>query len=106
MSQPLDLEAYEDLLRKAALATGEVRDRVDTVLTTLQGALSGRGAPWGDDQIGDQFTQGEDGYFETRKDFFESLTNIRTTFANFSTGQTEAADKLEAQELANRDTFR
>lgn len=104
MTQPL--EVYEDLLRKAADATGEVRDRVDSVLSTLKGSLKGRGAPWGDDKIGLQFVEGPKGYIAARDDFFESLGNVRTTFAGFSTGQTEAADKLEAQEQASRDTFR
>lgn len=102
----MGVENYPPLLDKAAQKTGEVRDRINAVLTTLSASLAGRGAPWGNDKIGDQFTQGENGYFASRENLTTSAANMATTFDNFSTSQTDAAFHLRTMDLGNGDQYR
>ncbi|MFC3964551.1 hypothetical protein [Nocardia jiangsuensis] len=94
------LEAYEDRLRLAATATDGVRDRINGVLTTLTSAIDGRGAPWGNDAIGNQFLNGSDGngYAVGRTNLVEGTGNMATTFGNFCGAQTEAANQLAAMD--------
>ncbi|MEV0356845.1 hypothetical protein AB0H71_12355 [Nocardia sp. NPDC050697] len=94
------LEAYADRLRLAATATDGVRDRITGVLTTLTTAIDGRGAPWGNDAIGDQFLNGSDGngYSAGRTNLVQGTGNMATTFGNFSSAQTTAANDLAAMD--------
>lgn len=103
------IELDPDLLRQAAQKTGHVRDRINSVMSTLQASLAGRGAPWGNDKIGDNFyngPNGNDGYQASRKNLTTNTANMSTTFGNFSTNQTGTADYLERQDRGNADGFR
>jgi hypothetical protein len=95
-----------DLFEKAALKTGDVRDRVSAVLTTLESTLAGRGAPWGEDKMGHQFSEGPDGYKSAREKMFTNIKNAVTSFGNFSSGQTQTADLLRAMDVRNGDSFK
>ncbi|WP_454198385.1 WXG100 family type VII secretion target [Nocardia sp. Marseille-Q1738] len=103
------IELDPDLLRQAAQKTSHVRDRINSVMSTLQTSLAGRGAPWGNDKIGDNFyngPNGNDGYQASRKNLTTNATNMSTTFGNFSTNQARTADYLERQDRRNADGFR
>jgi hypothetical protein len=103
------IELDPDLLRQAAQKTSHVRDRINTVLSTLQTSLANRGAPWGNDKLGDQFVNGSDGntgYFASHANLTTSSSNMATTFGNFSTNQTDTASFMERQDRGNAYAFR
>ncbi|WP_330233024.1 hypothetical protein OHA40_11405 [Nocardia sp. NBC_00508] len=103
------IELDPDLLRQAARKTGHVRDRINSVMSTLQTSLAGRGAPWGNDKIGDNFyngPNGNDGYRASRENLTTNSANTASTLGNLSTNQTDTADYLARQDRRNGDGFR
>ncbi|MFI6046315.1 hypothetical protein ACIA8C_32175 [Nocardia sp. NPDC051321] len=97
-----------DLFFKAAKKTGDARDRINTVLHTLQASLNARGNPWGNDTLGRNFAKGPDGtggYTSSRDNMITGAQNIAGSLDNFSTGQTKSAELLEKMEHGNRDGF-
>lgn len=106
MSERVELDP--DRLRQAAQKTAHVRDRIDTVMGTLRTSLAGRGQPWGNDKIGDQFYNGADGnggYDASVTNLDTSTSNISTTFGNFSYNQASTAGYLETQDQHNGEGF-
>jgi len=103
-----NVENYPDLLDTAATKTGDVQDRIDTVLNTLQTSLAGRGAPWGNDKLGNQFANGDgnNGYLCQNEALNTGAGNLASTFANFSNSQSTAAGKLRKMEDGNEGQFR
>ncbi|MGV9663643.1 hypothetical protein ACWDUL_25885 [Nocardia niigatensis] len=99
------LEAYKDLLVTASGKTGQVRDGIQGVVDTFTASADGRGEPWGNDSLGRQFANGEQGYLASKKNMIEGARNMAGTFANFSKSQKDSADELERQEQANRESF-
>ncbi|MBF6327542.1 hypothetical protein [Nocardia transvalensis] len=96
----MTVEFDPDLFRAAAAKTGDVRDRIKTVMDTLTASLDS-GSPWGNDAIGSQFYDGKNGYGETKRNLYEGGGNFQTTFGNFSKGQHDTANLLERQDHAN-----
>ncbi|WP_067646785.1 hypothetical protein [Nocardia harenae] len=94
------LEVYVDRLRFAATTTDRVRDRINEVVTTLTATIEGRGAPWGDDAVGNQFLNGSDGngYAAARTALIDGSGNMATSFGNFSDAQNKAANELVAMD--------
>ncbi|MGW6724408.1 hypothetical protein ACWF9G_00760 [Nocardia sp. NPDC055029] len=100
------VKVYEDLLRKAAGKTGDVRDRVNGVLDNLVNSLDARGEPWGHDTTGNAFAEGESGYKAGRDGLLESGRNAAKTMDSYSDAQTTAADKLRDMDLEGEGNFR
>ncbi|MEU7142916.1 hypothetical protein ABZ942_25965 [Nocardia sp. NPDC046473] len=90
------------LFYKAAQKTGDARDRINTVLHTLQASLNARGNPWGNDSLGRNFATG---YTSSRDNMITGAQNIAGSLDNFSTGQIKSAELLEKMEHGNRDGF-
>ncbi|WP_227998526.1 hypothetical protein [Nocardia australiensis] len=100
-----NLKHDAELFEKAAHKTGYVRDRVNSVLSTLEGSLHGRGKPWGEDKLGDQFFEGDQGYKVSREKLFTNIKNAAASFDNFSNGQTTSAELLRKMDHSNSDGF-
>ena len=85
-----------------------MRDRVNGVLDTLTTSINGRGKPWGNDTLGQNFVNGQnnDGYSAGKKNLIESAENIAGTMDSFHDGQVESADFLQDMEDGNRDGMR
>ncbi|MBF6171418.1 hypothetical protein [Nocardia blacklockiae] len=96
----MTVELDPDRFRAAANKTADVRDKIKGVLDTLTASLD-PGTPWGNDKIGAQFYNGENGYGATKKNLYENGGNFQTTFGEFSQGQRDAAEKLKGQDHAN-----
>ncbi|WP_157513920.1 hypothetical protein [Nocardia concava] len=99
------LEAYEDLLTKAAGKTDKVRDGIEKVMSTLASATAGRGEPWGNDTLGGNFANSDQGYIASKKNILEGATNMAGTFGNFSDGQRKAAEELKTMDHGNGEGF-
>ncbi|MTE11534.1 hypothetical protein [Nocardia aurantiaca] len=99
------LESYRDLLVKASEKTGEVRDGINGVVNTFTAQADSLGTPWGNDSLGNQFANGDQGYLASKKNILEGASNMAGTFANFSQSQKDSADELERTEEANRQGF-
>ena len=100
------LEAYKDLLVAAAGKTGDVRDGIQRVVNTFTASAESRGEPWGNDSLGRQFSQGDQGYLASKKNMVEGATNMAGTFGNFSKSQQDSADKLDQMDHGNADGFK
>ncbi|MBF6356149.1 hypothetical protein IU449_16645 [Nocardia higoensis] len=101
----MTVENYPPLLDKAAQATGEVRDRINGVLSTLAASLAARGEPWGNDKLGKQFAEGDQGYVKSKENLEKSAGNMAISFGNFSKTQTDAARELRKMERGNGDQY-
>ncbi|MFG1794409.1 hypothetical protein [Nocardia sp. NPDC049149] len=102
-----NVENDPDLLRKAAQnKTGHVRDRLNSVLSTLEASLAGRGRPWGDDKIGHQFFDGDNGYGIGREHATKNVRNASTSFDNFEKGQVTSAGMLKTMDHGNAQNYR
>ncbi|RJO72082.1 hypothetical protein D5S18_23165 [Nocardia panacis] len=92
---------YPSLLRQAGGKTSDIHDRIINVLTALEASIAGRGEPWGDDKIGHQFTQGDNGYLASQEGSTKSGRSMAASFDSFSTSQYRAADTLERTDRNN-----
>ncbi|MEC3955050.1 hypothetical protein VMT65_18560 [Nocardia sp. CDC153] len=99
------LHSYQDLLTKASQKTGEVRDGIKGVVDGFTSQADALGTPWGNDSLGRQFANGDQGYLASKKNIIEGATNMAGTFGNFSTSQQESADKLGSMDQANGEGF-
>ncbi|WP_157513921.1 hypothetical protein [Nocardia concava] len=99
------LHSYQDLLTKASQKTGEVRDGIKGVVDGFTSQADGLGTPWGNDSLGRQFAEGDQGYKASMKNIVEGARNMAGTFGNFSKTQQESADKLGSMDQANREGF-
>lgn len=104
MSEKLGHDA--DLFEKAAERTDAIRDRVNSVRSTLEAALRGRGTPWGNDKLGEQFAEGPNGYKVARGQLIGNIKTTSTNFGNFYTGKTDTAKVLRRMDQSNGDGFR
>ncbi|MET8422600.1 hypothetical protein [Nocardia sp. NPDC004860] len=90
---------------RASEKTGEVRDGINGVVNTFTAQSDALGTPWGNDSLGSQFANGDQGYLASKKNILEGASNMAGTFANFSKSQKDSADELERTEEANREGF-
>jgi uncharacterized protein YukE len=96
MADPLGVTPAE--LRATAEHLADVSTRMNGVLSSLQGKLSGEGAAWGDDSIGNQFANGGEGYL-AQKHWVDGSIDAKTSLLDeYSDGLRTAADTLEQQD--------
>lgn len=95
-----------DLFEKATERTNAIRDRVNSVQSTLEAALEGRGTPWGNDKLGQQFAEGTEGYKVAREQLIANIETTSTNFGHFYTGKTDTAKVLRRMDQSNGDGFR
>ncbi|WP_433205070.1 hypothetical protein ACQP1G_17295 [Nocardia sp. CA-107356] len=98
-----------ELLRMAAKKTSRARDRVDSVINTLQASIAAREKSWGNDLLGDPFANGQGGaggYLKSRDNMIEGARNVAGTMDNFYHGQVKWASYLDQKEHGNSDLFR
>ncbi|MBL1075209.1 hypothetical protein JK358_12480 [Nocardia sp. 2] len=100
------LEAYKDLLRTAKSRTTTVQEGLESVLATLEGALGGRVAPWGDDTLGNNFSNGPEGYLASRDNMVRGARNMAGTFGNVADGQADALELLSRMDGGNAGAYR
>ncbi|MCV7283254.1 hypothetical protein H7J88_26820 [Mycolicibacterium flavescens] len=96
MADPLGVTPPD--LRAASQHLNDVSTRMKEVLSTLRDSLSGEGAAWGDDKIGDQYANGDSGYL-AQQDWVDGSVAAKTGLLDYySTGLKEAADSFEQQD--------
>ncbi|WP_155981757.1 hypothetical protein [Nocardia sp. BMG111209] len=99
------VEVNPDALRAAAGRTAEVHDRVHDIFTSLQNALSAKGTPWGNDEYGQRFAEGENGYLAQSRNQTGGIATVAATFDGFATAQGVAVTTLLGTEDGNADSF-
>jgi uncharacterized protein YukE len=96
MSDPLGVTPPE--LRATSKHLNDVSTRMKDVLSELQANLSGEGAAWGDDEIGDQYANGEAGYL-AQQGWVDGSVDAKTGLLDYySRGLKTAADSFEQQD--------
>ncbi|MEU7142922.1 hypothetical protein ABZ942_25995 [Nocardia sp. NPDC046473] len=91
-------EFHPDEFRTAAGKTAHVGDRITDVVNNLTSTLAGRGSPWGDDKMGNQFANGpggSDGYHSSKKNLVDGTTGMAGTFKDVAANQRKVADQLQ-----------
>lgn len=93
-------------LRGAAGRMGDLRDRVDGILATLERSLQAKGSAWGGDGYGSTFADGDQGYIAAHKNLAEGIGNTAKTLDSYADGQNKAADLLAHTDKHNGNGFR
>jgi uncharacterized protein YukE len=98
MSDPLGVTPAD--LRSTSKHLNDVSTQMKDVLSSLQGKLSGEGAAWGDDSLGDQYANGASGYL-AQQDWVDGSIGAKTGLLDYySKGLKTAADTFEQQDEA------
>ncbi|MFD4438588.1 WXG100 family type VII secretion target [Nocardia sp. NPDC058519] len=92
-------------VRGAAGKMGDLRDRMNTILTNLAASLDAKGAPWGGDGYGSTFADGDQGYIAARENLTTGIGNTAKTFDSYSDGQYKAVELLARTEQRSTDSF-
>jgi len=96
MSDPLGVTPPD--LRSTSKHLNDVSTRMKEVLSSLRENLSAEGAAWGDDQIGDQYANGDSGYL-AQQDWVDGSVDAKTGLLDYySRGLKTAADSFEQQD--------
>jgi hypothetical protein len=98
MSDPLGVTPPD--LRSTSQHLNDVSTRMKDVLSSLREKLSGEGAAWGDDKIGDQYANGDSGYL-AQQGWVDGSVEAKTGLLDYySKGLKTAADTFEQQDQA------
>ncbi len=96
MTEPLGVTPAD--LRAASGYLADVSTRMKEVQSALRAMLSGEGAAWGHDKIGNQFASGGQGY-HSQRDWVDGSIDAKTGLLDYySDGLRTAADTLEQQD--------
>ncbi|MTE16259.1 hypothetical protein [Nocardia aurantiaca] len=99
------VEVNAEALHTAADKTAQVHDQVRDILSSLQNALSAKGTPWGNDEYGQRFAGGENGYLAQSGNQTDGIATIATSFDHFATTQSKATDALTGVDGSNARGF-
>lgn len=103
-------EVDPDDFRAASRKAIDVQTQINRVVSNLESALDGRGEPWGNDKMGNQFlngAEGKPGYKEGKKNLTDGARALGSGAKSLADAEVEAADKIEEiLERGNRDGFR
>ncbi|GAA5063135.1 hypothetical protein [Nocardia callitridis] len=72
-----------------------ISGRVGEIVWGLKNTLNAKGYPWGHDNYGDKFTEGEEGYSTSSKNLLNGADNMVTSLAQFGNGMGDAANKMD-----------
>jgi uncharacterized protein YukE len=87
-------------LRATSQHLNDASSRMKDVLRSLRESLSGEGAAWGDDSLGDQFAKGGSGYL-AQLGWVDGSVDAKTGLLDYySEGLKTAADSFEQQDQA------
>ncbi|RDI46163.1 hypothetical protein [Nocardia mexicana] len=103
-----NVETDPELQRQAANKAKQVSDRISDALTTLQAAAEGRGTPWGNDQYGDRFANGENnnGYEAARRNLKKLTGNLSDHSSEHGDGQQKSSKLHGDSDRTSADGFR
>jgi uncharacterized protein YukE len=98
MPDPLGVTPPE--LRATSQHLEAVSSKMKGVLSELQANLSAEGAAWGDDEIGDQYANGDAGYL-AQQGWVDGSVEAKTSLLDYyARGLKTAADSFEQQDQA------
>jgi uncharacterized protein YukE len=89
------LKVNPDDLRTASGDLGDVSARFKQVLTSLTDDLAAVGTPWGDDQTGNQFANGDSGYLAQKDWVTDSINGKTQLLDNYSQNLSTAATDFQ-----------
>lgn len=83
-----------------------VASRISAVLSKVAAASTSYNGSWGDDDFGRGFAGGDNGYTKSDENLQTVLASKVALLNSYSKGLTGAADKLQATEDGNTESFR
>ncbi|MBF6327537.1 hypothetical protein [Nocardia transvalensis] len=101
-----DLEAYTEKLRRAGEDTAAVRDLLHDIAAEARTAMSGLIPACGDDEFGNKFRCGEEGFESVMNGVIDGTAKSGDSWGQMSKGQYDAAKELERREQDSTDRLR
>jgi uncharacterized protein YukE len=96
MTEPLQVTPTD--VRITADQIASVSTQMKTIQSTLQSNLASLGAPWGDDEAGNNFANGSGGYLAQLASVNADITNKTQVLDQFNEQLNDAADSLQQQD--------
>lgn len=88
-------------LRQAAAKMEGVGRRTGDIISTLKNTLNAQGEPWGTDDYGDKFTEGDNGYTKSSTNLLTGGDNMTDSAGKFDKGMRDAATKMDDMDGAS-----
>ncbi|WP_433663175.1 hypothetical protein ACQPW1_14170 [Nocardia sp. CA-128927] len=82
-------------LRGAAAKMEAVGNKTHDIMNTLRNTLQGKGYPWGHDDYGDKFANGDKGYTKSSEGLLTGGDNMSESAGKFSSGMYGASNKID-----------
>ncbi|MGF6885532.1 hypothetical protein ABIA39_003926 [Nocardia sp. GAS34] len=82
-------------LRQAAGQMDDLGRKTGEILGTLKSTIQAQGYPWGHDDYGDKFVNGDQGYGNSEKNLLAGGDNMVGSEGKFSKGMGDAATKMD-----------
>ncbi|OBJ11681.1 hypothetical protein A5624_13065 [Mycobacterium sp. 1482292.6] len=96
MTDPLSVDP--DGLRKIAQDLQDVSTTLKQVYSSLTDKLAAEGSPWGNDQIGDQFANGDSGYLAQKEWVSNSIDGKTQLLDSYADSFMSAANDFEGND--------
>lgn len=102
------VEVNAELLRQASAKTLDVTDKVRDVFATLSAAADGLGQPWGGDNYGHKFANGEDnnGYTAARDNLKELTTDYTKQAEDQANAQNDSSKLHDNTDTNSANAFK
>jgi uncharacterized protein YukE len=95
-----DLGVTPSDLRATSQHLYDTSGRMKEILSTLRERLAAEGAAWGDDEMGEQFAQGDGGYLAQLKWVDDSVAAKTGLLDYYAKALKHSADSFERQDQA------
>ncbi|MFI5776856.1 hypothetical protein [Nocardia sp. NPDC051570] len=82
-------------LRTAADKMEDVGHKTHEIVANLRNILQAKGYPWGHDDYGDKFVNGDKGYLKSNEALLTGGDNMAGSAAQFSKSMRDAATKMD-----------
>ncbi|MFI1915054.1 hypothetical protein [Nocardia sp. NPDC020380] len=79
---------------------------LDVIKNALDAAVEAGKGSWGNDEYGDRFSGGDNGYDKRQPILENTITSVTARLRSYSKGLNDGATKLEQTEKDNADGFK
>ncbi|QIS17797.1 type VII secretion target [Nocardia terpenica] len=100
------IEAETQHLRNVASELDEVAGEVNGILSSVAAASSAHWGKWGNDDFGQKFAGGDNGYEKSDSNLQAVVKSRSGLMSSYSSGLRDAAQKLDDMDHGNAGTFK
>ncbi|KZM69175.1 hypothetical protein IU500_26250 [Nocardia terpenica] len=99
------IEAETQHLRNVAGELDGVAGQLDSILSTVSAASTTYWGKWGNDDFGEKFAGGDNGYDKSDSNLQQVVGSRSDLMRSYSSGLRDAAQSLDNMDHGNSDTF-